>query len=164
MTSPDITETDDTAPVDSNAPLSEADPGTSPVVPAPAPPGDFGTSSVWTSPSTYITAISYLLPILSTIFHKDFTQYAQAISQAAPIVATAILLVARNLHKREVIRANAQLAVERLGHTEQAKREAAQIAAGLQREVTLALVSKLTAAEAKKYLTTNATLSSPVAA
>ena len=90
------------------------DPGTSPVMPAPTPVGDFGSSAFWTSPSSYITIATFLLPVLATVFHKDFTQYAQAISQLAPLVATAVLLVMRGSHKRAVLVANTQLAIVRL--------------------------------------------------
>ena len=92
------------------------DPSTSPVAPSSAPAGDFTSSSFWTSPSSYITIATYLLPILTGVFHRDFSQYAQAIAQLAPLVATAVLLVMRGLHKRTVITANASLALQRTQH------------------------------------------------
>ena len=91
-------------------------PSTSPVTPSPAPAGDFTSSSFWTSPSSYITIATYLLPILTGIFHKDFSQYAQAVSQLAPVIATAVLLIMRGLHKRTVITSNTTLALQRTQH------------------------------------------------
>ena len=91
-------------------------PSTSPVTPSPAPAGDFTSSSFWTSPSSYITIATYLLPILTGIFHKDFSQYAQAVSQLAPLVATAVLLIMRGLHKDTVVTSNMTLALQRTQH------------------------------------------------
>ena len=88
-------------------------PSTSPVTPSPAPAGDFTSSSFWTSPSSYITIATYLLPILTGIFHKDFSQYAQAVSQLAPLVATAVLLIMRGLHKNTVVTSNMELTLQR---------------------------------------------------
>lgn len=88
-------------------------PSTSPVTPSPAPAGDFTSSSFWTSPSSYITIATYLLPILTGIFHKDFSKYAQAVAELAPLVATAVLLIMRGLHKRTVIMSNTTLALQR---------------------------------------------------
>lgn len=88
-------------------------PSTSPVTPSPTPAGDFTSSSFWTSPSSYITIATYLLPILTGVFHKDFNQYAQAVAELAPLVATAVLLIMRGLHKRTVITSNMTLALQR---------------------------------------------------
>lgn len=124
-----------------------------PVATPTAPPGDFTTGAFWESPSTYLALSSYLLPLLSLIFHKDFSVAAKAISEFAPIFATGVLMLMRNLHKREVIKANAQLALQRLGQNHE-----------LQVTMMRELVGKLSAAEAKKLLTTGETIKLPLAA
>lgn len=103
MSTPDTTE------VDGPVTTPESDP-TPPVETTPDPT----SSAFWTSPSSYITVATYVLPILSTILHKDFSQYAQAISQLAPLVATAVLLVMRGQHKKAVIAANAAVQVAKV--------------------------------------------------
>lgn len=140
-------------PADDNTSVFDPTPTDTPSVPATEPPGDFTTGSFWASPSTWITITTYLLPILTAVFHRDFSAQAKAIAQIAPMIATGVLLLARNLHKREVIRANLHLASLRLEHN-----------AALQREVTIALANKLTAAQAHKLLSSGDTIRLPVGA
>ncbi len=85
-----------------------------PVNPPANPPGDFAVNSIWTSPSLYLTLATYLLPLLTMIFHRDVSAVVQAIAQAAPGIATVALLIARVLHKNTIIKANAGLAAERM--------------------------------------------------
>lgn len=79
--------------------------------PAPAPdPGAFTASSFFTSPSTYLTLVTYLLPILNMVFGQDVSETAQAFANASPIIATGILLVARNRQQIARVHANTTLA------------------------------------------------------
>jgi hypothetical protein len=86
----------------------------SPVHPAPEPPGDFATSAFWTSPSSWLTITSYLLPILNLLFGRDVSEVAQAAANLGPIVATAVLLYSRARAKEVVTRANLELAKLRM--------------------------------------------------
>lgn len=86
----------------------------SPNAPAPNPPGDFTTSTFFTSPSTYLTLVTYLLPLLNLIFGEDVSAPAEAVANAAPIIATAVLLVMRNRAKVVVTEANLELAKGRM--------------------------------------------------
>lgn len=78
--------------------------------PPPADPNAFTANSFFTSPSTYLTLITYLLPILNMVFGQDVSEVAQAFANAAPIIATGILLVARNRQQIALVQANTVLA------------------------------------------------------
>lgn len=106
----------------------------------PTSTGDFTTGSFWQSPSTWVALASYLLPIASTVFHKDLSSYAQAIAEIGPVLATAVLLAARSLHKREVVRQNAHLAQQRASIAHERQLTAIQAKAQTDLQVKLALV------------------------
>lgn len=69
----------------------------------------FKTSTFWTSPSTYLTLVTYLLPLLNIAFGRDVSALAEAVANMAPIVATGILLVMRNIAQGRVTQANLEL-------------------------------------------------------
>lgn len=73
-------------------------------------PGYVTVSPIWTSPSTYIAISSYILPVLALVFHRDFSAQAKVLVDAAPGVATVVLLIMRQLHRTAVIKANVRLA------------------------------------------------------
>lgn len=134
MTSPDV-ETDPTTATSDPMP---------PVTTTPDPT----SSAFWTSPSSYVTVATYLLPILSTLFHKDFSSYAQAISQLAPLVATAVLLVMRGQHKKAVIAANAAVQVAKVHVLADAAAHRRQLA----QEAKLKAVDMATAVEKRAFV------------
>lgn len=94
--------------------MTEPDSTTSPAAPAPIPPGDFTNSSVWTSPSTYLTLSTYLLPLFTLIFKDNANAVVNAVVGIAPIVATLVLVIQRNQNHRNVQQLNAQLTVQRM--------------------------------------------------
>ena len=107
------------------------------------------SSAFWTSPSSYLTLSTYLLPVLSLLFHKDFSQYAQAISQLAPLVATAVLLIMRGQHKKAVIAANAQVQVAQV----QAVADAVAHRRQLVHDAKMQALQLASAAEKKAFVT-----------
>lgn len=91
-------------------PVPSPVPAAPPVTPPAPDPGAFTANSFFTSPSTYLTLVTYLLPILNMVFGQDVSEVAQAFANAAPVVATGILLVARNRQQISRVQANTVLA------------------------------------------------------
>lgn len=138
MTDTFTDEVDDTAP---NPATSDPTP---PITTVPDPT----SSAFWTSPSSYITLSTVILPIITMIWHKDTSAAAKAIAEAAPLLAAVALLVMRGLHKRAVIAANATVQTEKV----RAAADAAAHRRQLSHEKQLRALEMASPAEKKQFV------------
>lgn len=69
----------------------------------------FQITSVWQSPSTYITLATYIIPDINLAVGRDVGDLVLALANLAPLVATAILLVGRVIAHNRVTAANLRL-------------------------------------------------------
>lgn len=76
-------------------PLPTPDPApVDPIPPAPPPPW-------WSQQTFYLTASSYVLPLLTLLLHKDVTAAGQAIAMALAGIATAVYTIKVYLEHRD---------------------------------------------------------------
>ena len=94
-----------------------SDPSVQPLTPPSDPPGDFTSTPIWQSPSTWLTLSTYLLPLFTLIFKDNAPAVVEAVVAIGPLLATVILVIQRNANHRQLVQANANLAQSRMQQT-----------------------------------------------